>query len=132
MEIWVLFFARGCCEDTGSRMGSPAQIQAHSCGLEQLWVLQREVCSPSGQWDIEPSTSPEVGLREMRWAQLISVSASVEHLLQIRVQEHPGGVQLFSDGTELGKGWVHFLKVLPGTVVGLWKQPDKKGLVPWS
>lgn len=70
----------------------------------------------------------------MRWGglNLFSVSASVEHLLQIRIQEHPGGVQLFSDGTELQKGWVHFLKVLPGAVVGLGKQPDTTGLVPWS
>lgn len=58
------------------------------------------------------------------------LSASVEHLLQICIQEHPGGVQLFSDSTELRKGWVHLLKVLPGAVVGLWKQPDMTGLAP--
>lgn len=61
---------------------------------------------------------------------MCSVSASVEHLLQIRIQEHPGRVQLFSNGTELQKGWVHFLKVLPGTVVGLWKQPNRTELIP--
>lgn len=48
----------------------------------------------------------------------------VEHLLQVRIQEHSSGVQLLADVTELSKGGVHFLKVLPGAIVGLWKQPD--------
>lgn len=63
---------------------------------------------------------------------MFSVCASVEHLLQIGVQEHPRGVQLFSDGTEPLEGWVHFLKVLPGAVVGLRKQPETTGFVSWS
>lgn len=48
----------------------------------------------------------------------------VEHLLQVRIQEHSSGVQLLADVTELSKGGVHFLKVLPGAIVGLWKQAD--------
>lgn len=63
---------------------------------------------------------------------MFSVCASVEHLLQIGVQEHPRGVQLFSDGTKPLEGWVHFLKVLPGAVVGLRKQPETTGFVSWS
>lgn len=67
------------------------------------------------------------------WGELLfSVSASVEHLFQIRIQKHPSGVQLFSDGTELWEGRIHFLKVLPGAAVGLWKQQDTRGLGPWS
>lgn len=60
------------------------------------------------------------------------VCASVEHLLQIGVQEHPCGVQLFSDGTEPLEGRVHFLKVLPGAVVSLRKQQETIGLVSRS
>lgn len=63
---------------------------------------------------------------------MFSVSASIEHLLQIRIQKHPSGVQLFSDGTELRKGRIHPLKILPGAVVGLRKQAEATGLVPWS
>ena len=63
---------------------------------------------------------------------MFSVCASVEHFLQIGIQEHPRGVQLFSDGTEPLEGRVHFLKVLPGTVVGLRKQPETTGLVSQS
>lgn len=48
----------------------------------------------------------------------------VEDLLQVRIQEHSSGVQLLADVTELSKGGVHFLKVLPGAIVGLWKQAD--------
>lgn len=63
---------------------------------------------------------------------MFSVCASVEHLLQIGVQEHPCGVQLFSDGTEPLEGRVHFLKVLPGAVVSLRKQQETAGLVSRS
>lgn len=53
-----------------------------------------------------------------------STPVLVEHLLQVRIQEHSSGVQLLADVTELSKGGVHFLKVLPGAIVGLWKQAD--------
>lgn len=114
----------------------PCPYGAHCHGEEGLGVLwqtawqERAVPSRPGT---EPST-------HRRWAwgmgggglDLFSISASVEHLLQIRVQEHPCGVQLFSDGTELWKGRIHFLKVFSGTIVGLWKQPDATSFVPWS
>lgn len=57
----------------------------------------------------------------------VSTPALVEHLLQVRIQEHPSGVQLLTDVTELTKGGVHLLKVLPGAVVGLWEQPEAAG-----
>lgn len=47
------------------------------------------------------------------------LAASVEHLLQICVQEHSGRIQLVADSTEFGEGGVHLLEVLAGAVVGL-------------
>lgn len=47
---------------------------------------------------------------------MFSVCASVEHLLQIGVQEHPCGVQLSRMAQNPLEGRVHFLKVLPGAV----------------
>lgn len=136
MKIWVLFPAWGCYEDTGGRKAGALPIWGSlpwggGAGGAVADGLAGEGCPQ--QAGTEPST-------HRRWAwgmgggglDLFSISASVEHLLQIRVQEHPCGVQLFSDGTELWKGRIHFLKVFSGTIVGLWKQPDATSFVPWS
>lgn len=60
---------------------------------------------------------------------LASTPALVEDLLQVRIHEHSSGVQLLADVTELAKGGVHFLKVLPRASVGLWKQSEAAGFV---
>ena len=115
-----------------------AQIQAPHSGSGQLrapwqraWGKRSFPHQAGGTRSLQPHAKWAWG---MGWGglDLFSVRASVEHLLQIRIQEHPRGVQLFSDGTELRKGRIHFLKVLPGAVVGLRKQPDTTGLVPWK
>lgn len=84
---------------------------------------------PSGQWDTEPSASSEVGLGLNGRAGLGPCFYFSETPSAGTHSETP---QLFSDGTELWKGRVHFLKILLGVVVGLWKQPDTTGLVPWG
>lgn len=75
------------------------------------------------------SAPPHKGSKREGSGQLVSASALIEDLLQVRIQEHSSGVQLLTDATELVKGRVHFLKVLPGAVVGLWKQSEAAGLV---
>lgn len=72
---------------------------------------------------------PPQGSRSEGSGQLASASTLVENLFQVRIQEHSSGVQLLADVTELVKGGVHFLKVLPGAIVGLWTQSAASGFV---
>lgn len=80
-------------------------------------VLVRHCSAPQKQQKCEGS------------GQLASTPALVEDLLQVRIQEHSSGVQLLTDVTELAKGRIHFLEVLPGAVVSLWKQSEATGFV---
>lgn len=96
----------------------PAQSSALLCGQE--WRVAPTV-------PVSHCSIPQRPQKPERWGRLAATPALVEHLLQVRIQEHPGGVQLLSDATELPKGRVHFLKVLPGAIVGLWKQPEAAG-----
>lgn len=91
---------------------SGGEVSSH-CACEAL------LCSPDprGQQKCEGSG----------W--FVSTPALVEDFLQVRIQEHSSGVQLLTDVTELVKGGVHFLKVLPGAIVGLWKQSEAPGFV---
>ena len=129
--IWTLPFLKP--QGLACTLFSVFTSPVHLFPYISVRALQRNrtmVCWCEG-WSLQPRG---------RWARgmgqggldLFSISASVEHLLQIGVKEHPCGVQLFSDGTELPKGRIHFLKVLPGAVVGLRKQPDTTGLIPQS
>lgn len=68
---------------------------------------------------LRPCPHPQ-GSRSVRGqGGLLPLPASVKHLLQVGIQEHSSGVQPLPDVTELAKGRVHFLKVLPGAIVGL-------------
>lgn len=131
---WVLFLAWGCCEDKEGRRGiCPARARPIAVGWSSYGLCGRgprgKVCSPQAK---NTAFSLIGGNPGEGWGELFlfSVSASVEHLLQICIQKHPSGVQLFSDGTELWEGRIHFLKILPGAAVGLWKQQVQEALVP--
>lgn len=131
----VHFLTWGSCEDEGSGScpdpDSLLWVRA-AVGTAAERLGKRSVPHQAGgALSLQPRGKWAWG---MGWGGLglFSVCASVERLLQIRIQEHPRGVQLFSDGTELRKGRIHFLEVLPGAVVGLRKQPDSTGLIPWN
>lgn len=88
-----------------------------------LWSGRGSYCA------CETLLNPAKGRRDEGSGRLASTSALVEDFLQVRIQEHSSGVQLLTDVTELVEGGVHFLKVLPGAVVSLWKQSEPAGFV---
>ena len=76
-------------------------VGGSSCGCRGRGPAERGLLpmGPVGTLSLQPPGGGPEGWDGVR--SIYSVFASVEHLLQIRIQEHPSRVQLFSDGTEL-------------------------------